>query len=125
MRYAAAVSRNRVVKEKVFSLKRDEYPKIQIQIAARGWSTLCAQPTVAYQKLVKEFYANAFRVDGDTLEKFHIVVRDIEIDFSAKKMREFLGISYSAGRTSDFHSRWVVNHWDPDEVLSTICVPSA
>lgn len=108
-RYEVTVSRRRVVKDKVLSLKRYEYPKIQMQIAVMGLGKLCERSTIAYQKLVKEFYSNAFRVDGDTIEKFHNVVRDVEVNFSPEKISEFLGINYYVGRTGDFNQKWVVN----------------
>lgn len=64
-------------------------------IRENGWIMLCAQPTVGYHKLAQEFYANAFRVDNDNLGKNKTMVRDVDIDYSPKIIREFFSIQYS------------------------------
>lgn len=83
---------------------------------------LCVQPTLAHQKVVEEFYANAFIVDNDTLEKYHTVVRDVDIVYSPKVIRELLVVHYNQHRTRDFNAMWDTHIWDPEQVLNAISV---
>lgn len=36
----------------------------------RNWVDLCSPATDSYINIVQEFYANTFRVKGDTFKKF-------------------------------------------------------
>lgn len=48
---------------------------------------ICNVPEEAYITLEKEFYANTFRIEGDTIKKYNTGVRGVFTDFSEAKIR--------------------------------------
>lgn len=75
----------------------------------------------ASKKLVQEFYANTYRVDGDELKEFKTKVRGKDI-YLELKVLERLGIYYASPFDFDYHSLVRDKTWDPEEVINTICI---
>ncbi|MED6212700.1 hypothetical protein PIB30_086103 [Stylosanthes scabra] len=123
------VASKSVMPETSFDLQEDEYPKIQEQIAKRGWRRLSKLRTKISKVLIQEFYANAVRTKEEIASgeayPYNSYVRGITINFSATNIREILRIrDNTPGAKTDFNIRQREDQ-RLDEVIRDICVPGA
>ncbi|MED6213341.1 hypothetical protein PIB30_092151 [Stylosanthes scabra] len=112
-----------------FDLEEDQHPKIEEQIANRGWRRLTNLRTRISKLLIQEFYANAARIDEEmenaAAYPYKSYVRGVEIDFSVENIRQVLKLKDHTPRVeTDFETRQT-RYQKLDEVLQELCVPGA
>ncbi|MED6189958.1 hypothetical protein PIB30_101079, partial [Stylosanthes scabra] len=123
------VASKSVTPETSFDLQEDEYPKIQEQIAKRGWRRLSKPRTKISKVLIQEFYANAVRTKEEIASgeayPYKSYVRGVTIDFSAANIREILRIrDNTPGAKMDFNTHQG-EYQRLNEVIQDIFVPGA
>ncbi|MED6166621.1 hypothetical protein PIB30_111099 [Stylosanthes scabra] len=113
-----------IISEKGFELEDGEYPEIQHQISLRGWKRLTSPRTNVKVLMIKEFFANAARTQGEhhPLTSF---VRGVEVDFSPANIKRVMRFKDDTpGTEMDYNTRLYANQL-LDDVLRDLCIPRA
>ncbi|MED6227292.1 hypothetical protein PIB30_112141, partial [Stylosanthes scabra] len=98
-----------IISEKGFELEDGEYPEIQHQISLRGWKRLTSPRTKVKVLMIKEFFANAARTQGEhhPLTSF---VRGVEVDFSPANIKRVMRFKDDTpGTEMDYNTRLYAN----------------
>ncbi|MED6141005.1 hypothetical protein PIB30_099104 [Stylosanthes scabra] len=113
-----------IISEKGFELEDGEYPEIQHQISLRGWKRLTSPRAKVKVLMIKEFFANAARTQGEhhPLTSF---VRGVEVDFSPANIKRVMRFKDDTPRTEmDYNTRLYANQL-LDDVLRDLYIPRA
>ncbi|KAL4359626.1 hypothetical protein AHAS_Ahas08G0096200 [Arachis hypogaea] len=117
-----------VVPEVRFSLKLDDYPKIQSQIDSRGWNFMCNPHTEVGQLMVQEFYENLWitykDIEGVNEKTYESYVRGKTIRFSPKRVREVLYLLCPSQLAPSYS--WRMDHnQELGQVIEKLCIPGS
>ncbi|MED6141695.1 hypothetical protein PIB30_106034, partial [Stylosanthes scabra] len=117
-----------IISEKGFELGEEEYPEIQHQISLRGWKRLTSPRTKVKVLMIKEFFANAARTQGELEEEQHPLksfVRGVEVDFSPANIKRVMKFKDNTpGAEVDYNTRLYANQMLED-VLRDLCIPGS
>ncbi|KAL2604950.1 hypothetical protein AAZV13_09G095200 [Glycine max] len=102
-RYETEIKMRNFIPEKNFKLKPGEYDEIQKVITWRKWEKLCSFAQNFHPQIVREFYANAYGIEGDTTPLHTSWVRGKMVSYEEETINSFFGTqaaadcSYKAG----------------------------
>ncbi|MED6113746.1 hypothetical protein PIB30_073710 [Stylosanthes scabra] len=129
MSIASGLNSIKIFTSNISTRKEGQYPEIAKQISLRGWKKLSKPRTKISKALLHEFYANAVRTEKELASgedyPYTSLVRGVEVDFSAAKIREVLRIRFmTQGAKTDFKTRQMEDQ-RLEEVIRDICMPGA
>nr|KYP33047.1 hypothetical protein KK1_046146 [Cajanus cajan] len=107
--------------ERRVELEENEAPKFQNELHRRRWDKLGSYPLPANIAVVKEFYANALRLE-EGIAPFTSYVRGVHVPFDARTINQFLGTKLRANEVSEY-GNYTTDTKDPAVVEAAICIP--
>nr|KYP71589.1 hypothetical protein KK1_010854 [Cajanus cajan] len=116
-----SVSAKKFILERRVELEPGEAPEFQAELRRRRWGTLGSYPLPANIAVVKEFYANALRLE-EGIAPFVSYVRGVRVPYDAQTINQFLGTTLRADEESEYNN-YTTETMDPALVEVAICVP--
>nr|KYP33044.1 hypothetical protein KK1_046143 [Cajanus cajan] len=116
-----SISTRKFILERRVELEENEAPKFQNELHRRRWDKLGSYPLPANIAVVKEFYANALRLE-EGIAPFTSYVRGVHVPFDARTINQFLGTKLRANEVSEY-GNYTTDTKDPAVVEAAICIP--
>nr|KYP76694.1 hypothetical protein KK1_020946 [Cajanus cajan] len=116
-----SISSMKFIWERRVELEDNEVPEFQAELHRRQWDKLGSYPLPANIAVVKEFYANALRLE-EGIAPFTSYVRGVRVPYDARTITQFLGTELRADEVSEY-GNYTIDTMDPAVVETTICMP--
>nr|KYP68584.1 hypothetical protein KK1_022216 [Cajanus cajan] len=116
-----SISSRKFILERRVELEENEAPEFQAELHRRRWDKLGSYPLLANIAVVKEFCANALRLE-EGIAPFTSYVRGVRVPYDARTINQFLGTELRADEVFE-NGNYTIDTMDPVVVEAAICMP--